>query len=164
MATLPRPSVRYPPRPISEFDAGINASAAWAESLEDGFTGPKVALDVDKQRASRKTLSESNAKLESSAQGASEEDDADEAEPLPMPARALYAFHGKPEFRELNMEAGDELEIVKEDVGSGWSLARLVPKLEYGSPSSVRTTGAETEVGLVPKSYYAVRSFLSMIF
>ena len=132
--------------------------------MEDGFTGPKPALDGDKQRAYRKALSEANARFEPPAHGTPEEDDADDAEPLPMPARALFAFHGKPEFRELNMEAGDELEIVKEDVGSGWSLARLVPKLEYGSPSSVRTTGAETEVGLVPKSYYAVRSFLSNIF
>lgn len=57
------------------------------------------------------------------------------------PARALYSFEGKPEFRELAMNANDELEVVREEVGDGWSLVR-----EMGSG----------EVGLVPRTYYTV--------
>ena len=56
------------------------------------------------------------------------------------PARALYSFEGKAEFRELTVEAGDELEVVKEDVGEGWSLVK-------------DSTG---EIGLLPQTYYTV--------
>ncbi|KAJ7664277.1 hypothetical protein B0H17DRAFT_1091797 [Mycena rosella] len=54
------------------------------------------------------------------------------------PARALYEFEGKAEFRELSVDAGDELEVVKEDLADGWSLV----KNEAG------------EVGLLPRTYY----------
>ena len=41
------------------------------------------------------------------------------------PARALYAFDGKPEFRELSgVAGGDRLAVLKEEVGDGWSLVR----------------------------------------
>ena len=59
---------------------------------------------------------------------------------MTRPARALYAFEGKAEFRELKVEAGDELDVVKEDVGDGWSLVR----------------DATGEIGLLPKTYYTV--------
>ena len=43
---------------------------------------------------------------------------------LAIPARALYPFQAKAEFRELTVGAGDELDIIKEDDGKGWSLHR----------------------------------------
>ncbi|KAJ7741445.1 hypothetical protein DFH07DRAFT_926149 [Mycena maculata] len=112
MATLPRSptSSKILPerRPHSDFDAGINASTAWTEHLE------------------------------SSGSLSDEEPDDEEPEGTLRPARALYDFEGKTEFRELSVEAGDELEVVKEDLADGWSLV----KNEAG------------EVGLLPRTYY----------
>jgi sorting nexin-9/18/33 len=121
MATLPRspksskfiPSSAAQRRPHSEFDAGINASTAWTEHLES--TG---------------SLSD-------------EEPDTVDEEGTHRPARALYDFEGKGEFRELSVDAGDEIEVVKEDLADGWSLV----KNEAG------------EVGLLPRTYYTVRPF-----
>ena len=67
----------------------------------------------------------------------SEEEDIEE---ITYPARASYKFEGKAEFRELSVEAGDEVEVIKEDVGEGWSLVR----------------DSLGEVGLLPQSYYTV--------
>ncbi|KAG2041280.1 hypothetical protein BDR03DRAFT_44571 [Suillus americanus] len=53
-------------------------------------------------------------------------------------ARVLYDFEGKAEFKELTVEAGDELNILKEEVGDGWSLVRA----------------SSGEIGLLPQSYY----------
>jgi len=136
MATLPRSS-RYPPasisnRPVSEFDAGINTSAAWTEHLETGTPTPSVS-----KARSKRFLSESDAQPL-----VSDDETYDEAEVLTRPARALYSFEGKAEFRELSVVAGDELEIVKEDVGDGWSLVQDL-------------TG---ETGLLPQTYYTVCS------
>ncbi len=58
------------------------------------------------------------------------------------PARALYDFEGKAEFRELSVDAGDELAVVKEDLADGWSLVK----------------DASGEMGLLPRSYYTVRT------
>ncbi|KDR80060.1 hypothetical protein GALMADRAFT_62609 [Galerina marginata CBS 339.88] len=137
MATLPR-STRYPPgppsaisqRPVSEFDAGINTSVAWTEHLETGT--PTSSLS---KARSRKYLSESDVR-----QPISEDEAEEELEIMTRPARALYAFEGKAEFRELTVAAGDELEVVKEGVGDGWSLVKDL-------------TG---EVGLLPQSYYTL--------
>lgn len=122
MATLPRSpnSSRILPqrRPHSEFDAGINASTAWTEHLElESGSGSLSDEEPDN------------------------EDDSGFAEY--RAARALYAFEGKTEFRELSVEAGDEIQVVKEDLADGWSLIRN----EAG------------EVGLLPRTYYTVRSF-----
>lgn len=70
------------PRPASavSFDAGINASSAWAEALENSSN------DGDGGELK-------NERLES----AEKEDD----DPPPRPARALFDFDGKTEFREL---------------------------------------------------------------
>ncbi|KAF9534384.1 hypothetical protein CPB83DRAFT_844159 [Crepidotus variabilis] len=141
MATLPRPSRLIVPlsaggqRPVSDFDAGINTSNAWTVHLESGET---PAATISKSN-SRKWLSESNSK------GSISDEELDEPEELTRPARALYAFEGKAEFRELTVEAGDELEMVKEDVGEGWSLVK-------------DTTG---EVGLLPKTYYTLTTELT---
>ncbi|KAF8174106.1 hypothetical protein BJ912DRAFT_1024773 [Pholiota molesta] len=134
MATLPRSS-RYPPgpsstllrRPVSEFDSGINTSTAWTEHLE-------TTDSVSKAR-SRQYLSESDA-----VRPLSEDEGEDEPEVMTRPARALYSFEGKAEFRELQVEAGDELDIIKEDVGHGWSLVR----------------DATGEIGLLPQTYYTL--------
>ena len=123
MATLPRSSIRYPPgppRPVSEFDSGLNTSTAWTEHLEGDHTP-------------RKYLSESNLPAT-----VSDED----MEEITYPARTLYRFEGKAEFRELSVEAGDEVEVVKENVGEGWSLVR----------------DSLGRVGLLPQSYYTVRT------
>jgi sorting nexin-9/18/33 len=53
-------------------------------------------------------------------------------------ARALYAFEGKAEFRELSIEAGVTLYVVKEKLADGWSLVKTV----------------DGEMGLLPRSYY----------
>ncbi|GLB42320.1 putative WASP-binding domain of Sorting nexin protein [Lyophyllum shimeji] len=122
MATLPRASKISPPtstaifqRPVSEFDAGLNTSAAWTAHLESGSSGGGSLSD--------------------------EEPDHDSEEPL-RPARALYDFEGKPEFRELTVSAGDVLEVVKEDLADGWSLVK----------------NTDGEIGLLPRSYYTFTS------
>jgi sorting nexin-9/18/33 len=121
MATLlPRSSVKYPPGPPRRPDSGINTSKAWTEHLE-GDHKP------------RKYLSASNVPA---AVSLSDED----IEEITYPARVLYKFEGKAEFRELTVDAGDEVEVIKEDVGEGWSLVR--------DPLG--------KVGLLPQSYYSV--------
>ncbi|KAJ3516486.1 hypothetical protein NLJ89_g1092 [Agrocybe chaxingu] len=137
MATLPR-SARNPSgsglisqRPVSDFDAGLNTSAAWTEHLECGAT-PAPSLS---KAHSKRFLSESNV-----PRSLSDDEVSDDAEEITRPARALYSFEGKAEFRELTVEAGDELEVVKEDVGEGWSLVR-------------DCTG---EIGLLPQRYYTL--------
>jgi sorting nexin-9/18/33 len=121
MATLPRSS-KYPSassvtsqRPQSEFDAGINTSAAWTEHLETDVATTNTASLSDE-----------------------EPDNNIEQSP---PARALYDFKGKAEFRELTVAAGDDVEVIKEDLADGWSLVR-------------HSAG---EVGLLPRTYYTVR-------
>ena len=126
MTTLPRSSISYPPgppRPVSEFDSGINTSTAWTEHLVEGD---------HTSSSKRKYLSESGVPATLS--------DEEEIEEITYPARVLYKFEGKTEFRELTVEAGDEVEVIKEDVSEGWSLIR----------------DSLGEVGLLPQSYYTV--------
>ncbi|KAF8889661.1 hypothetical protein BD779DRAFT_1611017 [Infundibulicybe gibba] len=112
MATLPRGS-KHPAttssslfhRPQSEFDAGINTSTAWTEHLESGSVSGGGSLS-------------------------DEEPDNEETE-THRSARALYRFEGKVEFRELSVEAGDDIEVVKEELA---------------------------DVGLLPRSYYTFTS------
>lgn len=138
---VPLPS-SPPSRPPShldlEFDSGINTSAAWTVSLSHP-TSPKNELIS--------SLSDEGA---DDTGILDEQPDADQ-EPE-RPARVLYAFEGKPEFRELtNVAAGDELNIIRENVGEGWSLVRVV-----GSTQSDERVG---EMGLLPRSYYIVSSY-----
>ncbi|RPD54958.1 PX-domain-containing protein [Lentinus tigrinus ALCF2SS1-6] len=126
-----------------EFDSGINTSAAWTVSLTNPHDSPRLSLNGAGASSSAGTEPKPTPE-EDTTESVYEEGsfDAEEA----RPARALYSFQGKAEFRELTqVEAGDELEIVREDVGEGWSLARL------------RDTGEEvggSETGLIPRSYY----------
>ena len=118
MATLPRSSIKYPPGPPRP-DSGIKTSTAWTEHLEGGHT-PRKYPSVPA------TLSD------------------EDIEEITYPARVLYKFEGKVEFRELTVDAGDEVEVIKENVGEGWSLVR--------DPLG--------KVGLLPQSYYTVRTNL----
>jgi sorting nexin-9/18/33 len=122
MATLPRatkptPSAGADARPLSDavFDAGIHSSNAWKEHLEHGSLS-----DDEPEPSGELQPSEETAKA----------------------ARALYDFKGKAEFRELAVEAGDELSILKEEAGDGWSLARV----------------SSGEIGLLPQTYYTVNA------
>ncbi|KAJ4473843.1 hypothetical protein J3R30DRAFT_3707813 [Lentinula aciculospora] len=122
MATLPRPT-KSPSasiiRPHSEFDAGINTSNAWTQHQSSGDLSDEESLHLE---------------------GADHSDR--------RPARALYDFEGKPEFRELCVSAGDELEVVKEELADGWSLVCDV----------------EGEIGLLPRSYFIFTSEFSSAF
>jgi len=100
-------------RPQSEFDVGINTSAAWTEHLE-------------------RESSLSDEEPEDHVAGADD--------PKGRSARVLYQFEGKPELREMSVEAGDEIDVIKEELSGGWSLV----KNDAG------------EVGLLPRTYYTV--------
>ncbi|KAH9932962.1 uncharacterized protein B0H18DRAFT_984853 [Fomitopsis serialis] len=133
--TLIVPSLQPLSRPHTnvelEFDSGINSSAAW------------TASDAAKQSSS---ASAEDPNILSDDEG-DDEPDLDTAEG--RPARALYAFEGRAEFRELVcVEAGDELEVLKEDVGDGWSLVKLA--------KCRNANGHEGEIGLLPQSYYTL--------
>lgn len=132
MATLPRTTKSTPstlffnhrPQSESDFDAGINTSTAWTEHLSE-----------------HASESDSDSGLLLSDEEPDDDDDQG------RPARALYQFEGKAEFRELSVEAGDELEVVKEELADGWSLVRV----------------GSGEVGLLPRTYYTVCSSLIII-
>ena len=61
------------------------------------------------------------------------------------PARVLHAFVGQPEFREITVAAGDEIDVFREDAGEGWSLVRDI----------------KGEMGLLPRTYYTVCSHMA---
>ncbi|KAF7986303.1 hypothetical protein HWV62_35256 [Athelia sp. TMB] len=135
MATLPRTSKQssskiYTPPAVSYnffaqlarhqsdsgFDAGINTSTAWNEHLERGTPSSDEDPDVD-------------ADAVHDVKGSQEA----------KPARALYQFEGKPEFREMSLvEAGDAIGVIRENLADGWSLVR----------------NDAGEVGLLPRTYY----------
>lgn len=120
MATLPRISKSPPVAGVSVFqDRPYSASA--------------VNLDFDAG------INASNAWLSSDTASLNSQDDSPETAPGKS-ARVLYDFDGKAEFRELTVEAGDNLEIIDEILPDGWSLV----KAEDG------------EIGLLPQSYYTV--------
>ena len=137
MATIPRSSRltgNVIQRPLSDFDAGINTSHAWTDHLEESAEDTTPTPSVSKAR-SKKYLSESNA-----VRSMSDDELDEDAEDVTVPAQALYAFQGKAEFRELTTEAGDGLDIIKQDVGEGWSLVR----------------DSQGQIGLLPQTYYTV--------
>ncbi|PCH35113.1 hypothetical protein WOLCODRAFT_125460 [Wolfiporia cocos MD-104 SS10] len=141
-----------------EFDSGINTSNAWTVSLASDPRGSLNPIDAGLGLA---PIADSDA---DDANGRSLSDDELDGDPgreeeygPGRPARALYAFEGKPEFRELVcVNAGDELEVLREDVGDGWSLARVVKcrPSEHGRDAQAH----EGEVGLLPQTYYTFTS------
>lgn len=107
-----------------DFDAGINTSNAWTEHQRESLT--------------------LGSNSETSPSLSDDEPDEQEVEPEDIDGRAarvLHDFEGKPEFRELNASAGDEIEIMRLDVGEGWSLVRKL----------------DGEMGLLPQAYYKVK-------
>lgn len=98
------------PLPL-DFDAGINSSAAWTEHLER--EGSSLSDEEEEEKDNERDQEESR------------------------PARALYAFEGKAEFREITVEAGAQIQVLKEELQDGWSLVRH-----------------ERDVGLLPRTYY----------
>lgn len=112
-----------PGSPPLDFDAGINTSTAWTEHLDS---------DSSRSRNSR-SLSDDD-----------EEDDHFEEGTDGRGARVLFAFAGNADFRELDVKAGDEITVIREQAGDGWSLVRT----------------HRGRVGLLPRSYYTVRHFL----
>jgi len=124
-----------------DFDAGINASSAWTDSLSTPEGAARVSVSI---KDNINALSDEELEV-----GERDEDPHPEFDELEgRSARALYAFEGKPEFRELtSVQAGDRLEVLKEEVGDGWSLVKHLESSE---------TGARNEVGLLPRSYYTV--------
>ncbi len=133
-----------------DFDAGINTSSAWTESLTtpEGVRASLVNVNLD---VNVNSLSDD----ETEDVQALEDDDSTFDSEVGKSARALYAFVGKPEFRELTaVEAGDRLEVLREEVGDGWSLVRHLKTEE----------GGRSEVGLLPCTYYIVRSNFNPLF
>lgn len=113
-----------PRSPPLDFDAGINTSTAWTEHL-----------DSESSRSRSRSLSDS---------GDEDEDDHFEEGIDGRGARVLFAFAGNAESRELDVNAGDEITIMREEAGDGWSLART----------------RRGRVGLLPRSHYTVNPFL----
>ncbi|KAI0641330.1 hypothetical protein C8Q79DRAFT_1077719 [Trametes meyenii] len=142
------PQVLSRPHSELEFDSGINTSAAWTVSLASPEGGARLSLNSINAggRTSSSAVLEEEPEPEAAGSVSGDESlDGEEG----RPARALYGFQGKAEFRELTrVEAGDELEIMREDVGEGWSLARLARE------SRERESGQGSEMGLIPRSYY----------
>ncbi|EMD35638.1 hypothetical protein CERSUDRAFT_157518 [Gelatoporia subvermispora B] len=143
---IQRRAVSRPPSHAEGFDSGINSSTAWTVSLNT----PEGELRKSQVEPSVNVDSLSDEERDPGMESADE--DADLLSERGRPARALYGFQGKPEFRELtHVDAGDELEIVKEDAGEGWCLARLVA-------SRSGREGHQGELGLLPSTYYTYTS------
>ncbi|KAI0628557.1 PX-domain-containing protein [Trametes polyzona] len=144
-AFLQIPQVLSRPHSEQDFDSGINTSAAWTVSLASPEGGARLSL---RSIGADNLDAPVRAKSDERDDGESVVGDDTFSEEEGRPARALYSFHGKAEFRELTrVEAGDELEILREDVGEGWSLARL-------SPAGGSEGDRGSEMGLIPRSYY----------
>ncbi|KAI0754215.1 PX-domain-containing protein [Daedaleopsis nitida] len=128
-----------------EFDSGINTSTAWTVSLTNPDGSPRLSINANNNSATTADVVED---APDRTESVDEEGSFDTEEV--KTARALYTFQGKAEFRELtSVEAGDALDVVREDVGEGWSLARLA--------RSARDRSSELgggEMGLIPRSYY----------
>ncbi|KAG1797634.1 hypothetical protein EV424DRAFT_1591365 [Suillus variegatus] len=103
------------PRSDTPFNTGMIISSAWTEHLECHLLSDDEPEPAD------------------------EHHELQPVEESVKAARALYNFEGKTEFRELTVEAGDELNILKE-AGDGWSLVRV----------------SSGEIGLLPQTYYMV--------
>jgi sorting nexin-9/18/33 len=122
-AAQSRREVPAPPPPL-DFDAGLNTSTAWTEHL-----------DSDSSRSRSRSLSDD------------EDEDGDDLFEEGFDgrgARVLFAFAGNAEFRELDVKAGDEITVIRERAGDGWSLVRT----------------RRGRVGLLPRSYFTVSPFL----
>ena len=109
-----------PGLPPLGFDASINTSTAWTEHLDSDSSRSRSHSDDEDQ------------------------DDDFEEDIDGRGARILFAFAGNSESRELDVKAGDEITVIREESGDGWSLVRT----------------RRGRVGLIPRSYYTVNPFL----
>ncbi|KAI8972878.1 PX-domain-containing protein [Trametes punicea] len=148
-AFLQIPQILSRPHSELDFDSGLNTSTAWTVSLASPEGGARLSLNsISNGHIEENVVAEREEdEVPDSTESVGDDDSCRDQEG--RPARALYTFQGKAEFRELTrVEAGDELEIMREDVGEGWSLARLA------SASRGRDSAQGSEMGLIPRSYY----------
>ena len=125
--SLVPPSVSFVKPDGGEFDSGINTSAAWTEHLQQSSLS-----DEEHENENDEATIRAPGRRYRNAPGRTRGG---------RPARALFFFEGKPEFGEICIQAGDELLVLKEEVGDGWSLVDV-----------------KGEIGLLPHTYYTVSS------
>lgn len=125
------------------------------ENKAPAFTPPSVSHEFFSQLTRPQSefdsgINTSNAWTEhlERASLSDEDPDDDNAVVEDKPARALYQFEGMAEFREMSVEAGDEISVIKEDLADGWSLIR-------------NTSG---QIGLLPRLYYTVNLLLLLLY
>ncbi|KAL5480860.1 hypothetical protein ACEPAI_9800 [Sanghuangporus weigelae] len=142
-----------------DFDAGLNSSAAWTEHLhEHDLTkeNESDSLSIDDDVGSLRSRRQTTIGIK---QDACEEHGAHDVEEITFgpgrPARVLYDFSGEPALKELQLRAGDELDILRETIDGtgGWSLARVPRRVGDRKDEQEYVNG--DDVGLVPREYYA---------
>ena len=135
----------------SDFDAGINSSAAWTTgSAAVDVRSPRNSEATDgRPRAVDEALTVETQPIPPVSSEREGSDDMGSPKPEVRWARVVYNFSGKEEFQELTVKAGDEIEVLEEILAEGWSLARL--------KRSSRNIG-NIDVGLIPRLYYVVSS------
>ncbi|KAL5499175.1 hypothetical protein ACEPAH_1693 [Sanghuangporus vaninii] len=145
-----------------DFDAGLNSSAAWTEHLHEHELTKESesdSLSIDECEGSSSSGRHTVIGIK---QDASEEHGIHNGEEVTFgpgrPARVLYDFSGELALKELQLRAGDELDILRETIGnsSGWSLARVPRRVGGHKERKDEQEDANgDEVGLVPREYYA---------
>jgi len=124
---------------LSENQQVTSHQSIWQPSLEQ--TNPSSRVYSLEERGSDNTDS-----LDEPSGSLSDEEPEDDNSNT-RPARTLYRFEGKAEFRELSVEAGDDVDVVKEELADGWSLVR----------------NKDGEVGLLPRTYYTINPLVTII-
>ncbi|KAL4245133.1 hypothetical protein ABKN59_010528 [Abortiporus biennis] len=152
-----------------DFDSSLNASSAWTSggAPSVSFRSSTIATSPPLQSEVLDSLSDdghTNVIQTSPTPDADSGPSRNDLDLENMPgrsARALYSFEGKPEFRELTqVAAGDELTVLKEEVGDGWSLVRGMTWEPLEGAEEIDQESDETkgewryEIGLLPRSYY----------
>ncbi|KAL5522561.1 hypothetical protein ACEPAG_8578 [Sanghuangporus baumii] len=142
-----------------DFDAGLNSSAAWTEHFhEHDLTkeSESDSLSIDDEAGG---TSSGRHTVIGIRQDVSEDLGIYDGEEVTFgpgrPARVLYDFSGEPALKELQLRAGDELDILRERIegAGGWSLARVPRRVGDCKDEQEDVNG--DDVGLVPREYYA---------
>ncbi|KAF9015408.1 hypothetical protein BDQ17DRAFT_1386147 [Cyathus striatus] len=121
---------RFPPQ-SHDFDVGLNTSVAWTSKTEPSLSqGAMTIQNSPESISNHRMLSGDVIEVDVHHRG--------------QTAWAIYPFAGQVKFQELSkLEAGDELNVLQENIGEGRSL--------------VRTLGSG-ETGLLPVNYYTAPS------